>query len=122
MICDGVGRIQRLWEGHSPKLYDGEWVQVMANELAEQFRSAHIITDTHYETANKTMKTLRFDEHIYFYTLVVKLRRRPKKIPGLHTNESRGLHVLTKEQQVWNTWIAHVRTRVEHPFGLIKLK
>jgi hypothetical protein len=100
MICDGVVKIQRLLGSYSPKLYDGKWIQVMANKLAEQFRSAHIIVDIHYETANKTMKTLGFDEHIRFYTLVAKLRKHPKKIPGLRTDESRSLRVLTKEQQI----------------------
>jgi hypothetical protein len=98
MSCDGARRIQRLWRGYSPKLYDGEWVQVMANELAKQFRSAHIITNTHYEIANKTMKTLGFNEHVRFYTSIAKPCRCPKKILGLRTDESCGLRVLTKEQ------------------------
>jgi hypothetical protein len=122
MICNGVRRIQRLWRGYNPKLYNGKWVQVMANKLAKQFRGVHIIADTHYETVNKTMKTLGFDEYVHFYTFVAKPRSRPKKILGLRTNESCGLHILTKEQQVWNIRIAYVRARVEYSFGLIKLK
>jgi hypothetical protein len=72
----------------------------MANKFAKQFRGAHIIADTHYETANKTMKTLGFNEHVRFYTSVAKPHGRLKKIPGLRTDESRGLRVLTKEQQI----------------------
>jgi hypothetical protein len=37
-------------------------------------------------------------------------------------DQSRGLRVLTTQQQEWNKRVSHVRACIESPFGLIKMK
>jgi Transposase DDE domain len=112
---DASGRIQRIWGGYSPKVYDGARVQTHKEELARDFRGAHVIADTHYETANATMKQIRMEKEVIFYHPIAAPRGRPPK-------GSVGLHVLTKAQTDWSDRLSATRARVESPFGQIKLK
>ena len=123
VVCDARGKVQRLWGGYSPKVYDGDWVDVMKEELAATLKGGHIVADTHYETANATLKKIGKQKHVVFYTPYAKPRgRKPKTTDGVSQDQSRGLRVLTTEQKEWNKRIQHIRARVESPFGLIKNK
>jgi hypothetical protein len=123
VICNARGRVQRLWGGYSPKVYDGEWVDIMKEELVHHFSGAHIIADTHYEMANRIFKKIGKEKQIVFYTPIAKPRgRKPKTMTTPTNDQSRGLRVLTTQQQEWNKRVSHVRARIESPFGLIKMK
>jgi len=98
-------------------------VDVMKEELAATLKGGHIVADTHYETANATLKKIGKQKHVVFYTPYAKPRgRKPKTTDGGSQDQSRGLRVLTTEQKEWNKRIQHIRARVESPFGLIKNK
>ena len=123
VVCDARGMVQRLWGGYSPKVYDGDWIDIMKEELAASFKGAHIVADTHYETANATFKKIGKQKQVVFYTPYAKPRgRMPKTKGSLAADQSRGLRVLTNEQKEWNKRIQHIRARVESPFGLINKK
>jgi hypothetical protein len=123
VICDACRRVQRLWGGYNPKVYDGEWVDIMKEELVHHFFGAYIIADTHYEMANWIFKKIRKEKQIVFYTSIAKLREKKPKTMTTPTNDQfRGLKVLTTQQQEWNKRVSHVRARKESPFELIKIK
>jgi hypothetical protein len=118
VIWNAHGRVQRLWGGYNPKVYDGEWVDIMKEELVHHFSGAHIIANTHYEMANRIFKKIVKEKQIVFYTPIAK----PKTMTTPTNNQSKGLKVLTTQQQEWNKCVSHVRARIESPFGLIKMK
>jgi hypothetical protein len=98
-------------------------VEVMADELGNLLPGAHIIADTHYELGNKLMKRFEHEKQVVFYTSIAKLHRRKKKvIQELPNDLSFQLTGLSKEQETWNNRHRHIRSRVESPFGLLKLK
>ena len=106
----------------APK-YDGDWVKMMGVSLIRDFQGAHIIADTHYETANRTLSSFSPAPNVLFYTPIAKPRgKKRKRTDDVPVDPSAGAAVLTKEQQSWNARVAHVRARVESPFGLIKAK
>jgi Transposase DDE domain len=129
LLSDATGYIRGLWGGYSPKIYDGDWVQLMKYDLAQEYPGSHIIADTHYEKGNQIMKEINVHHAIKFYTPYSKPRGRKRKArpeedeAALKAKDpSFGLTKLTKEQEVWNPRIAHVRARIETPFGRIKIK
>jgi hypothetical protein len=128
MMIDASGRAQALWGGYSPKVYDGDWIKIMKEVLVKDFPAGHVIADTHYETANRTLKEINCHKLLAFYHPIAKPRGRKKKKRKREDNESfaedpsYGVKVLTAKQKQWNNNVAHVRSRVESPFGLIKLK
>lgn len=123
VLCDAKEIVQKVWGRYSPKIYDGHWIEIMAEELGLQFSGAFIIADTHYETANNILSRFKMQKRIRFYTPIAQPRgRKLKKNENLPNDLSRGACVLTKEQQLYNKRHAHVRARVESPFGLIKMK
>jgi hypothetical protein len=129
LLVNAHGLAVGLWGGYSPKVYDGDWIKVMREFIGQNFKGAHIIADTHYETANRTMKEDGIDGLVKFYTPFSKPRgpkktkKRKKADQGSFLDDpSEGMKVLTAEQEQWNRNVAHVRSRVESPFGLIKQK
>ena len=126
VVQDADGVVQGLWGGYSPKLYDGDWVNIMKEPLSRELFGGHVVADTHYETANKTFKSIGEEESVKFYTPIAKPRGPKKKKGGKGSNnsaeESVGLRVLTKDQETHNKRIASIRGRVEGVFGTIKQK
>jgi hypothetical protein len=95
----------------------------MADKLKNLLPGAHIIANTHYELGNKLMKRFGHEKQVVFYTLVVKLYGRKKKATQeLPNDPSFQLIGLLKKQETWNNRHRHIRSRVESPFGLLKLK
>jgi hypothetical protein len=75
-------------------------VDIMKEKLVHHFFGAHIIADTHYEMANRIFKKIKKEKQIVFYTPIVKpQRRKPKTITTPTNDQSRGLRVLTTQQQ-----------------------
>ena len=46
--------------GYSPKLYDGDFMDLMKDYLAEELDGAGIITDQHFELGKKYIPSLKF--------------------------------------------------------------
>jgi hypothetical protein len=120
VIVDARGKVQGVFGGYSPKLYDGDWVKLMADMLIEKFDGGHIIGDTHYETANRIVKAKGGNTHLKFYTPFAKPRGRKRKRGEYPDDLSIGVKCLTKTQLTWNQKLSHIRARVESPFGLVK--
>ena len=90
-------------------MYDGEWVKLVKWDLIDNFKGAHIIADTHYETANKTFKVVNGERDVKFYTPVAKPRGGKRKVdPHLPPDLSQGAAVLTEEQEKWNKNVSHL--------------
>jgi hypothetical protein len=72
LLCDTFGKVQRLWEGYNPKIFDGDWLEIMADDLGNQFKGSHVISDTHYELGNKIMKRFGHEKKMIFYTPITE--------------------------------------------------
>ena len=120
VVMDARGVIQNVWGGYSPKVYDGEWVNLCSNELATTFHGAHIIGDTHYELGNRYMRNIEPLPDVKFYTPVAEPRGRKRKRSPSEEDPTIGISKLTKEQQSWNSKISHLCAWVESPFGEVK--
>jgi hypothetical protein len=122
-FVDAKRKFQGLWGGYSPKIYNGDWVKMMKEYLIRDFPSAQIIADTHYEIANQVIKEVYPNSSMKFFTPIAKPKgRKRKRVENIKKYISAGATTLTTEQEIWNKQVAHVRARVESPFGLIKAK
>ena len=89
----------RIWGGYSPKIYNGDWVKLCINELIRDFQGIHILADTHYETANRTLMKQNENPSVKFYYPYIKLRgRKRKRVERFENNVSYNETSLTKEQ------------------------
>jgi hypothetical protein len=60
---------------------------------------------------------------VKFFTPIAKPKgRKRKRVENVEEDVSISTTTLIAEQETWNKRVAHVRARVESPFGLIKVK
>jgi len=104
-LMDGRGRTRKLWGGYSPKLYDGDFLQVQADWIRKYLKGAGVVADQHFRWGVENFKKDRVNFHVA-----------PKK-PG-----KKSLKKLTKSQQKYRAQVLQIRHRVEHPFGQIDTK
>ena len=77
--------------------------------LIDNFKGAHIIADTHYKTANKTLKAVNGECDVKFYTPVAKPQGGKRKVdPHFPPDLSQRAAVLTEEQEKWNKNVNHL--------------
>jgi hypothetical protein len=107
-IRDGKGLIRKVWGGYSPKLYDGDFLDLMKGYLKEELNGAGIIADQHFDVGKKYLPSIKF------FT--------PIKEPttGKRKKRAESISKLTKEQVKWNKHLHALRARIESPFGIIK--
>jgi hypothetical protein len=117
-IRDGAGKIRQVWGGYSPKIHDGQFVELFRSEFETSFKvfllyvqatghgrlivpqGSGIIGDEHFRKASKLFS----DPVVYA----------PFKKPR------RG--ILSASQAAWNEDLRKLRARVETPYGWIKRK
>lgn len=107
-LRDGKGRIRKLWGGYSPKLYDGDFLDLHRRPLESELNGAKIIADTHFAVGKKMF------ENVTFVTPWPEPGTRKRKRDG------EGLEKLSKEKRRDNKIIRAARSRVEDSFGIIK--
>ena len=49
VIADTEGKIHLISRGYSPKVYDGHWMQVKAEDLERNFQGGVFLADTHFK-------------------------------------------------------------------------
>ena len=120
VIIDARGVVQKVWGGYSPKMYDGDWIKLCADDLCSNFDGAHIHGDVHYELGNRVMKGIQAENNVKFYIPFAEpCGRKHKRLPT-EEDPSLGVSKLSKAQLSWNLKISKLCTRVESPFGLVK--
>jgi hypothetical protein len=98
VICDVRGKVQKVWDGYNPKIYDEYWVEIMVDDLRTLFSGVYIIADTYYELGNKLIKRFGHEKEVVFYISIIKLCGRKKKTSKeLLVNISFQLFGLSKE-------------------------
>lgn len=107
MICDAKGRIRKIWGGYSPKVYDGHWLEINKDWIEENLAGASVIGDCHFAMGKRMFNQVKF--------FVPHATPAKAKVP-----DGEGLVKLTKEQEKWNARVAHIRSRIERPFGWMK--
>lgn len=106
-IMDGRRRIRKLWGGYSPKLYDGDFLNIQREFFAQHFSGTAVVGDGHFE------KGPTFIPSVEWLVPTAKPRGRKKK------GESEPIELLSRKQQQMNKEIRDIRSRLESPFGNI---
>jgi hypothetical protein len=105
---DGMTRIRKLFDGYSPKVYDGEFLALKKDWMEEHLKNAVIIGDTHFAYGRDHFTDLKF---------CIPWAKSGRK---LGKNKEKTIETLTKEQQSFNNEVRAARSRVESPFGLFE--
>lgn len=104
----GDGIIRKLYGGYSPKVYDGQFLEIFQPIWEEEFAQSKIIADEHFRKAGKQFKKV---------TWVVPFKNTSRNDPE---DEGRRVSVLTQAEQKWNSEVSKIRSRIEAPFGHVK--
>ena len=111
VLSDAQRRIRKVWGGYSPKVYDGTFLEMWKEWIETNLRGGVVVADNHYEYGRYSIQDPKF------YVAKSNPRGRKRK----RQDSGQNLQVLTKEQQQMNAAIKKARSRVEAPFGTIKL-
>jgi hypothetical protein len=111
-LCDAEGQIKKIWGGYSPKIYDGDWLEMNARWLEKKLAGANVIADTHFEWGTKNLTKVNF------VTPIPKPRGRRKRDLGGRPIPK----TLTKKEATFTQHVHSVRSRVENVFGRLGQK
>jgi len=59
-LQDGRGHFQRLWGGYSPKLFDGDFLDLKRRWLEEKLSGSGVVADNHFAWGKKNLKKVEF--------------------------------------------------------------
>lgn len=110
IIRDGKGRIRKIWGGYSPKIHDGNFLELWREWIEENLAGAGVIADEHFGWGKQHLKEVKY------YT---PIRRPPSK---KRTYDGEDIAKLTKNEEAYNEAIHSARARVENPFAQLKKK
>lgn len=106
-LRDGKGTIRKIWGGYSPKVYDGDFVELFAEWFEENLANAGVIADQHFEWGKKHLKK------VHFFTPI-------KRPPTGKRKRKDKIVKLTHAEEAYNKAIRNARARMENVFGIIK--
>ena len=98
VVIDARGVVQKVWGGYSPKMYDGDWIKLCADDLCSNFDGAHILGDVHYELGNRIMKGIQAENNVKFYVPFAEPCRHKCKQSPTEEDPSLGVSKLSKAQ------------------------
>ena len=110
-ILDGHGVIRRKWGGYSPKIHDGNWLELFKEWFATRLEGATVIGDQHFEWGKHHLKG-----KVTFHTPF----KEPPKPTKQQMKTGKEIKLLTKEQQQYNEHVRETRGRIEDVFGWLK--
>lgn len=113
VITDFQGRIQEVFGGYSPKVYDAHFVQIMKSHFVKNYSKAIFLADNHFSSVND------YFEYPKFYC---PTRETNTNSDSVDPETQEGLNTLTKKQQMKNNAIRVARGKVERPFAVTKTK
>jgi hypothetical protein len=108
VLQDGKSRIVKVWGSYNPKVYDGLFLEVVADWIDDTLFGVSVIADNHFKGGNESC------ENVVFHTNIEE----PHESKNKDTME--GFRKLTKKQLSWNEAHRKARARVESPFGRVK--
>jgi hypothetical protein len=109
-IMDGKTRIRGLYGPFSPKQHDSDFLQAKKELLDKKFEDGTFFADCHYSKGRKLFTKLNFH---------VPLGDNETKLP---TKYSKLIRNNKKSSKEYGDMIRKVRSRVERPFGNLKIK
>lgn len=110
ILRDGKGCVRKLWGGYSPKLFDGNFLELKRRWITKHLVGAAIVADTHFEWGKTHFKEVKF--HVPW----------PQPAAGKRKKGEDVINKLTKEKETYNAAVKSVRARVEDTFGIVKQK
>lgn len=114
-VRDARGCIVKVWGGYTPKLHDGEFLEVHKETFLSSFDGSCFIGDNHFSKGKKLFKN-----RIKFHTNFAK-RTNKKNSPGVDVDEDYVEHI-TNTNKKFNKQHQEARARVESPYGWAKHK
>jgi hypothetical protein len=115
MLSDGKGRVRKLWGGYTPKLYDGNFLELKKDCLERKLSGAEVVGDQHFDWGRAHLEGLKF--HVPKKNLPKTLTKGKKR--KRNTPEEK---LQSKKQKKENSDIRAVRARVENRFGILQVK
>lgn len=60
ILKDGRERIRKMWEGYSPKVYDGHFLELAKKWFERRLEGAGEVANQHIEWGKKNFKKMKF--------------------------------------------------------------
>jgi len=114
-VRDGRGSIVNVWGGYTPKLHDGEFLELHKDEILSYFDGSCFIGDNHFSKGKRIFKN-----RIKFHTNYAE-RSSKKNAPGVDLDEDY-VEKITQANKKFNKQHQEARARVESPYGWAKNK
>jgi hypothetical protein len=110
-LCDGKGRIRKIWGGYSPKVYDGHFIETRKKWFEQKLAGAEVIADQHFRWGQKHLRQVKF--HV--------AKPEPHK-RGKRKRKDDEVNDLTEQERKYNKAVKKTRARVETAFGKMSKK
>jgi hypothetical protein len=107
VIMDGSNVVRAVLGGYSPKVYDSHAIEIVKPWFEDQLAGAVILADQHFAAAGKSLRNVK----IFSPIRKPNCKKRKRSLTDVQ--------LLTQKQQSYNQKLAHLRARIEEPFGWI---
>ena len=71
--CYARGVVRKLWNGYTPKLFDGHFLQANHDYFEENFQGGHIIGDNHFSLGKKV-----FHDPVFYTNYAIQSKKRKR--------------------------------------------
>lgn len=112
-------KVVKVYGGHSPKLFDGTFLETHKVDIQELFKGARFVGDNHFSKGKQYFSSHANEDDIKFYTNYAKKSK--KKLVDVEgpVNDADVVDELTNAHQSFNRDHQGVRSRVETPYAWI---
>ena len=111
VFMDGKSHIRKVLGGYSPKVYDSHAVQLVKPWVEAHLTGGVVVADQHFATAAKDIKGVKF---------FVPHKKPYNSKKRLAAGDLQDVGTLPAKKKKFNDELAHLRARMEQPFGWIK--
>jgi hypothetical protein len=111
LLQNGQNKILKIWGGYTPKLYDGDFLDLKKEWFRRHLDGAHVIGDDHFRKGKEYFRSKKHPKfHIPYRITEAKSGNSDPDLDD----------VLPKGKQRFNKRLHKLRSRVEIPFGWVK--
>jgi len=105
-VRNARGKILKIWGGYSPKLFDGNFIELLHNDIDKEFAGAHFIGDSHFEYGNQFLTN-------------VKIWTNANKNDPEDSEGAAPISKTKKSDAIYLRQHRRLRARVENGFGIM---
>ena len=115
IIADCRGRIRVLWGGYTPKLHDGNFLELKRNWIERKLKGGEVVGDQAFRWGQQNL------EKVKFHVPMKKSSKRRRK-GQTQREKKREDQLMYRGWKKQNSGIYAVRARVENHFGVMQGK